>query len=71
MFLFREGDPTGTYLIPQASHSWLAWQVAEHWGNRTFVRPAPRAEVLAAVARLEADGRLVRVGGRLIPGTGR
>jgi len=36
-------------LIPQVSHSWLAWQLAEHWGNRRFARPAPRAEVLAAV----------------------
>ena len=49
MFLFREGDPSGTYLIPQASHSWLAWQVAEHWGNRSFARPAPRAETLTAI----------------------
>lgn len=49
MFLYREGDPNGTYLIPQNSHSWLAWQVAEHWGNRSFPRPAPRAETLAAI----------------------
>jgi hypothetical protein len=49
MFLYREGDPAGTYLIPQTSHSWLAWQVAEHWGNRSFARPAPRAETLAAI----------------------
>ena len=49
MFIHREGDPAGTYLIPQTSHAWLAWQVAEHWGNRDFARPAPRAETLAAV----------------------
>ncbi len=49
MFIYREGDPSGTYLIPQTSHAWLAWQVAEHWGNRNFARPAPRAETLAAV----------------------
>ena len=49
MFLYREGDPEGTYLIPQTSHAWLAWQVAEHWGNRSFARPAPRAETLAAI----------------------
>jgi hypothetical protein len=49
MFLHREHDPAGPLLIPQASHAWLAWQLAEHWGNRRFVRPAPRAEVLAAV----------------------
>ncbi len=49
MFIHREDDPSGTYLIPQTSHAWLAWQVAEHWGNRNFARPAPRAETLAAV----------------------
>ncbi len=27
----------------------MAWQVARHWGNRRFARPAPAAEVLAAV----------------------
>lgn len=35
--------------IPQASHAWLAWQVASHWGNRRFARPAPAADVLAAI----------------------
>ena len=49
MFLYREGDPAGSCLIPQTSHSWLAWQVAEHWGNRSFARPSPRAETLAAI----------------------
>lgn len=49
MFLYREHDPSGPLLITQVSHAWLAWQVAEHWGNRGFARPAPRAEVLAAV----------------------
>ena len=49
MFIYREGDPTGTYLIPQVSHAWLAWQVALHWGNRSFARPAPVPETLAAV----------------------
>ncbi len=36
-------------MIPQVSHAWLAWQLAEHWGNRRFARPAPRADVLAAI----------------------
>jgi len=27
----------------------MAWQVAAHWGNRRFARPAPRSEVLAAI----------------------
>jgi hypothetical protein len=49
MFLYREHDPSGALLIPQTSHAWLAWQLADHWGNRRFVRPAPRAEVLAAI----------------------
>ncbi len=49
MFLHREDDPSGPLLVTQASHAWLAWQLAEHWGNRRFVRPAPRPEVLGAV----------------------
>jgi len=49
MFLHRENDPAGPLLISQGSHAWLAWQLAEHWGNRRFARPAPRSEVLAAV----------------------
>ncbi len=49
MFLHHEHDPAGPLLIPQTSHAWLAWQLAEHWGNRRLARPAPRAEVLAAV----------------------
>jgi len=49
VFIYREGDPSGTYLIPQVSHAWLAWQLAQHWGNRSFARPAPLPETLAAV----------------------
>ena len=26
----------------------MAWQLAAHWGNRRFARPAPRAEVVSA-----------------------
>lgn len=49
MLLYDRGVASGTLAIPQASHAWLAWQVAEHWGNRRFARPAPRAEVMAAI----------------------
>jgi hypothetical protein len=42
-------DARPTLVIAQAAHANLAWQLAEHWGNRRFARPAPRAEVLAAV----------------------
>ncbi len=49
MFLYREDVVTGAWAISQPSHSWLAWQLASHWGNRRFARPAPRGEVMAAV----------------------
>ena len=49
MLLYERGGASGTLAIPQTSHAWLAWQVAEHWGNRRFARPAPRAEVMAAI----------------------
>jgi len=43
-------EASGSHLaISQLSHSWMAWQIARHWGNRRFARPAPLAEVLAAV----------------------
>lgn len=49
MLVLNEGDSRGGVLIPQVSHAWLAWQLAERWGNRRFPRPAPRSEVLGAV----------------------
>lgn len=49
MFLHRTSDPAIVLAIPQVSHAWLAWQVAQHWGNRRIARPTLRAEVLAAV----------------------
>jgi hypothetical protein len=49
MFLHVQDGSSGPVAISQASHAWLAWQVAQHWGNRRFVRPAPRSEVLAAI----------------------
>jgi len=49
MFLYRTSDPASVLAIPQTSHAWLAWQLAQHWGNRRIARPALRAEVLAAV----------------------
>lgn len=60
----------GLVAIAQSAHAFLAFQVAEHWGNRLTPRPSPQAEVLAAVLlhdagwdgreeppRLDADGR--------------
>ena len=49
MFLHSDGSSAGVIAIPQTSHAWMAWQIAMHWGNRRFARPAPRAEVLAAI----------------------
>jgi hypothetical protein len=49
----------GLVAIAQSAHAFLAFQVAEHWGNRLTPRPSPRAEVLAAVLLHDAgwDGR--------------
>lgn len=48
--MFLHDEASGAPLaIPQLSHSWMAWQIARRWGNRRFARPAPLAEVLAAV----------------------
>ncbi|MFH1176905.1 MAG: DUF3891 family protein [Acidobacteriota bacterium] len=41
--------PPGLAAISQSAHALLAFQLADHWGNRETPRPAPRAEVLAAV----------------------
>ena len=62
----------GLVAFSQSAHAFLAFQLAEHWGNRLTPRPSPRAEVLAAVLlhdagwdgreelpRLAADGRPV------------
>lgn len=52
---FREGWAA----LRQSAHALLAFQLADHWGNRTTPRPIPRAEVLAAVLLHDAgwDGR--------------
>ena len=49
----------GVVAIAQSAHAFLAFQIAEHWGNRLTPRPAPRAETLAAVLLHDAgwDGR--------------
>jgi hypothetical protein len=68
MILYPHGD--GVVALPQSAHAFLAFQIAEHWGNRLTLRPSPRAEVLVAVLlhdagwdsreepRRAADGRL-------------
>jgi hypothetical protein len=51
--------PPGWAVILQSSHAMLAFQLADHWGNRGTLRPGPRPEVLAAVLLHDAgwDGR--------------
>ena len=41
--------PEGLVAIRQSAHAFLAFQLADHWGNRFTPRPSPRPEVLAAV----------------------
>ncbi len=40
---------SGALAVPQSAHALVAFQLADHWGNRATPRPAPRADVLAAV----------------------
>jgi hypothetical protein len=61
----------GVVALPQSAHAFVAFQIAEHWGNRLTPRPSPRPEVLVAVLLHDAgwddreeprrapDGRLV------------
>lgn len=57
MILHATSD--GLVAIPQSAHAFLAFQLADHWGNRLTRRPSPRAEVLVAVLLhdLGWDGR--------------
>jgi hypothetical protein len=41
--------PTGVLAVSHPAHALLAFQLADHWGNRATPRPGPRADVLAAV----------------------
>lgn len=47
-------DPAGPLAITHAALSLLAFQFADHWGNRDTPRPSPRAEVLAALLLRDA-----------------
>jgi hypothetical protein len=62
----------GVVALLQSAHALVAFQIAEHWGNRLTPRPSPRPEVLVAVLlhdagwddredppRRAADGRLL------------
>ena len=56
----------GFVAVSQSAQAFAAFQIAEHWGNRLTPRPAPRAEVLAAVL-LHESGWDDRDLGRLDP----
>jgi len=46
VLLREEGD--AVIAIGQASHAWMAGQIARAWGNRAFAPPEPREEVCLA-----------------------
>jgi hypothetical protein len=46
VILRPDGDGEGVVAIGQASHAWLAGQLASAWGNDRFAAPAPREEVV-------------------------
>jgi hypothetical protein len=52
-------DPGGCLAVLQSAHALMAFQMADHWGNRSTPRPSPRADVLAAVMLHDTgwDGR--------------
>ncbi len=51
--------PEGAAAILQSAHAAVAFQIADHWGNRAVPRPSPRADVLVAALLHDAgwDGR--------------
>jgi hypothetical protein len=50
MLLRPDGDGA-VVAIGQASHAWLAGQLARAWGNDRFAAPAPREEVVLAAVQ--------------------
>jgi hypothetical protein len=44
-------------LFSPRARAFVAFQLVDHWGNRTTPRPRPRAEVLAATLLLGSEGR--------------
>lgn len=47
--------------VPSSALSLLAFQLVDHWGNRCVLRPAPRADVLAAALLCDASSPPVSV----------
>lgn len=47
-----DSNPAATIPAPQPAVAFLAYQLADRWGNRRTPRPSPRSEVLAAVLAL-------------------
>ena len=49
MFILEDHDADHALVIRQVAHAQLAWQIADHWGNRAVARPRPRAETVTAI----------------------
>ncbi|MGZ5544028.1 MAG: DUF3891 family protein [Limisphaerales bacterium] len=50
IMLHRVHDEEGIVVISQPAHAWVAGQFARHWGNDTFGRFEPDADVYIAAA---------------------
>jgi Protein of unknown function (DUF3891) len=57
--MIRLASDTGWWLITHPDHARLAGAFAEAWGNNTFIRPAPRRQVLKGIATHD-DGWALR-----------
>jgi Protein of unknown function (DUF3891) len=57
--MLRLETETGWWLVTHPDHARLAGAFSERWGNKTFQRPEPRANVLKGIARHD-DGWLAR-----------
>ncbi len=68
--LFRETE-NGLVLFTQPAHAWLSAQLAMHWGNDTFARPEPWAEVMLAIAIHDQGWLEWETAPEVLPDTGR
>jgi Protein of unknown function (DUF3891) len=57
--MLRLETETGWWLVTHRDHARLAGAFAERWGNKRFLPPEPRANVLKGIARHD-DGWLAR-----------
>jgi Protein of unknown function (DUF3891) len=49
--MLRLESDSGWWLVTHPDHARLAGTFARHWGNSSFIRPEPRADVLEGISR--------------------